>query len=309
VDITSDIHYRGLLLTGAAQVGEGGAATISGLRITRATYSNVSVHGYTEKKSLDDGMDASDVFLGVRQVILQGEAYASTKGKLFDILDDLRLTFTPTDAFNEAPRFRGYLPLYFEQPTAHLIHWPEGVIPRELRCRPSAQPEHDIQFSAISGDADSGFVVPFVLRLEAKDPRFYGVDDLDYLFVGDGVVGAHLPRNRGNYPAPVNLVLASDVTSTTKFTLVGVNTNLEVTIPSGTGTRTVVVDSYDKVVTLTAGSTETLRMDLIKFNSGSTWPRAMPNPEGQPDSLFDWSYTTGEELVAGSRMSFRETWA
>jgi hypothetical protein len=305
MDITSDITYRGLLLTGAA--GDAGEP-IEGFRITRARYGDVSVHGYTEKRSLDDGMDASDVFLGARQVLLQGEVYAKSKAALFDALDILRLTFTPTDAYNESPRTRGYLPLAFSQPTTHLVHWSTGVIPRVLHCRPTAQPDHDIQFAAMNdADPDGGFVVPFVLRLEAKDPRFYGATDIES-FLGSGTGSSPTVRNRGNYPAPANLVLSTTATGAKTFTLIGLGTNMEVTIPAGTGTRTVVVDGYAKVVTLTIGTTETLRMDLIKFNAGTTWPKVLPTPEGTPNLQFTWTFAGGG-LVTGSRLFFRETWA
>jgi hypothetical protein len=309
VDITSDVTYRRLLLTGAKVNNPGGAGAIEGIRLTRARYGDVSVHGYTEKKSLDDGMDASDVFLGQRQVVLSGEVYAATKADLFDRLDALRLTFTPTDAYNEGPRDRGYLPLTFQQPTGFTDDWPLGVIPRELRCRPAAQPEHDIQFNAINGDDDSGFVVPFVLRLEAKDPRFYGVTDIMSIFdTSAGHTGVAI-RNRGNYPAPVNLVLGYDASAAKKFTLIGLGggANLEVTIPAGPDPRTVLVDGVAKVVTLNIGTTETLRMDLIKFNNSTTWPRIQPTPQGSDDLLFDWTFDG--TLAAGSRLFFREAWA
>jgi hypothetical protein len=312
MDITSDVTYRGLLLTGAAG-GAGGNNPVEGIRLTRARYGDVTVHGYTEKKSLDDGMDASDVFLGQRQVVLSGEVYAKSKAGLFDLLDILRLKFTPTDAYNEAPRDRGFLPLYFSQPTSLLDDWPLGVIPRELRCRPTAQPEHDIQFAALGGataksDPEGGYVVPFVLRLEAKDPRFYGVEDIiSYFDASAGVVGVEI-INRGNYPAPVNFVLGYSGTGAKTFTLVGMGTNMTVTIPAGPDPRTVLVDGVAKVCTLNIGTAETLRMDLVVFAAGTTWPRVMPTPAPADPVLFDWTFVGGG-LDTGSRVFFREAWA
>lgn len=306
MDILSDVTYRGLVLTGAAG-GPGGNNPVQGFRLTRASYSDVSVHGYTEKKSLEDGFDASDVFLGMRRVVLQGEVFSRSLAAMFDLLDTLRLIFTPTDAYNQDPRERGYLPLYFQQPTTLTVDWTTGVILRELRCRPSAQPEFDIQMNAINGDLNNGgFVMPWVVRLEARDPRFYGIDDIEYMFSGAGTTG-HV-RNRGNYPAPVNFVLGANTTGIKTFTFKGMATDMVVTIPDGVGSRTVVVDGLNKVVTLHIGETETLRMDLIKFNSGTTWPKAPPTPQGSEDIDFDWTWATGG-LVAGSRLFFREAWA
>lgn len=306
MDILAPVTYRGLTLTGAAG-GPGGDQPISGYRLTRADYSDVSVHGYTEKKSLEDGFDASDVFLGMRRIILQGEVYAPSLALLFDLLDTFRLIFTPTDAYNQDPRQRGYLPLYFQQPTVLTDDWSSGIIPREINCRPSAQPQFDIQMNAINADT-GGFVVPFVVRLDARDPRFYGQTDIAYNFTGTGTTGS--VRNRGNYPAPANFVLGSSVAGAKTFTFIGAGTNMTVTIPDGTaGTmRTVVVDGYDKVCTLTIGTTETLRMDLVSFAADTTWPKIMPTPQGDPSISFDWTYSGAAGPAAGSRMFFRETW-
>lgn len=306
MDITRDVTYRGLLLTGA-DGGPGGNNPISGIRTTRVRFGDVSVHGYTEKKSLDDGMDASDVFLGTRVVNIRGEVYAIDKASLFDALDQLRLTFTPTDAYNESPQQRGYLPLSFSQGTKLTVHWPTGFIDRVLYCRPSMQPEHDIEKAALGEEDGDGYVVPFTLRLEAKDPRFYAPTLVEEFISGTSGIGDIL--NRGNYPAPLNMLLhmPASVAGEVDFTFTGFGTSMDVVIPAGANDRTVRIDSINKVVTLTVDEVETLRMDLVSFYADNSWPKVLPTAEGDSPAGYSWSASDPLDVV--SRFFLQEAWA
>ena len=305
MDTTLPISYRGLTLTGAAG-GPGGNNPIQGIRLTRASFSEVSVHGYTEKRSLDDGFDASDVFIGMRTLNLTGEVYAASKAGLFDMLDLLRLKFTPTDAYNENPNEQGYLPLAFQQPTLYTVYWPSGVVDRVAYARPTMQPTFDITNAAIGGRSEDGYVVPFQVQLQAKDPRFYAPVAQE---VGlSGTSGAGTLQNRGSYPAPLNFILALPAATTGEavFNFVGMNTNMTVTIPAGSVDRQVNVDSVKKVCTLVVDGVETLRMDLIDFAAGYTWPKVPPTPEGDSPAGYDWTST--EALDAASKMFYQEAW-
>lgn len=304
MDLKRPVTYRGLVLNSAAG-GPGGNNPIDGLRLTRAQYSDVSVHGYVEKRSLDDGFDASDVFIGMRDISLQGEVFARDKALLFDYLDTLRVKFTPTDAYNESPYEQGYLPLGFEVPTKFTTYWPSGYIPRVIYCRPAAQPSYSIDVQAIKGRDSDGYVVPFDVRLQAKDPRFYLYAPIEVQCAGTGATGTLV--NRGNYPAPLNFVLQRSASETAEatYTFVGMGTNMQVTIPAGSQTRTLRVDSIKKVVTLTVGATETLRMDLIEFIGDTTWPKVPPTPEGDSPAGFEW---TCSPALTNSRFFYNEAW-
>lgn len=306
MDITGPVVYRGLTLTGAVG-GPGGDNPIEGIRLTRARYSDATVHGYTEKRSLDDGMDASDIFLGARQVVIQGEVFARSKAKLFDLLDLLRLTFTPTDAYREDPDNRGYLPFAFTQPTLYTIYWPTGVVNRVIYLRPEAQPDHTVDFTALGGRATDGYVVPFSTRLQAKDPRFYS-PALTEEFIS-GSAGSGVLYNKGNYPAPLDILvhLSAADSGGGVFDFVGLGSNMQVTIPAGASDRTLRIDGHKKVVTMTVNDVETLRMDLIEFTAGTTWPVVPPTPEGDSPAGFQW--TSGVPLAVQSRLFFRDTWA
>jgi len=305
VDTTLPVSYRGLTLTGAAG-GPGGNNPIQGFRLTRATFSDVSVHGYTEKRSLDDGFDASDVFIGMRNIVLAGEVYSDRKAGLFDLLDLLRLKFTPTDAYNEDPSEQGFLPLAFQQPTLYTVYWPTGIVDRVIYSRPSAQPQYDIQNSAIGGRPDDGYVVPFSTALIAKDPRFYAPVPVEVSL--GGTVGSGTLQNRGSYPAPLQFIVAlpgSEAGEAT-FNFVGANTNMTVTVPASASDRQVNVDSIKKVCTFHVNGVETLRMDLIDFAAGYTWPKVPPVPEGDSPVGYDW--TSDLSLDAASKMFYEEAW-
>lgn len=304
MDLARPVTYRGLNLNNAVG-GPGGNNPIQGIRLTRAQYSDVSVHGYTEKRSLDDGFDASDVFIGMRDITLQGEVFARSKAALFDALDALRLKFTPTDAYRESPREQGYLPLGFEVPTLFTTYWPSGYIPRVIYARPAMQPSYAIAMAAMLGRTEDGYSVPFDARLQAKDPRFYLYDDIEVFCAGSGETGTLV--NRGNYPAPLNFVLQATAGQTAErtYNFIGMGTSMSVTIPAGTQERIVRVDSIKKVVTLTVGQNETLRMDLISFSADTTWPKVPPTPEGDSPAGFEWTCSPD---ISNSRFFYNEAW-
>lgn len=304
MDLTLPVSYRGLILNAADTPAPG--AAVAGIRLTRAKFSEVGVHGYVEKKSLSDGMDASDVYMGQRSVAMAGEVYAQDKGDLFDFLDQLRLKFTPTDAYNEDPDKRGFLPLYFQVQTKYTTYWATGIVDRMLFCRPSRQPDFAISIESIGGRESDGYVVPFSVDLIAKDPRFYYIGSSDTNL--SGTSGSGTLTNRGNYPTALNFILEPSTTAEATFNFSGVGSNFDVTLPAGVAGRLVRVDSVNKVVTLTENDVETLRMDLITFNAGTTWPQVPAIPEGESAAGYNWSSTVALSATL-SRMFFNEAWA
>ena len=193
------------------------------------------------------------------------------------------------------------------QPTLYTTYYPDGFVHRILNVRPLGQPEYDLGFAAISGP-DDGFVIPFTVRLEAKDPRFYSEEQVELNISGTG--GTASLTNRGNYPAPLNFILHVLAGSPAEGTFVfnGYGTNMTVTIPALAEDRTVRVDSVNKIVTFTESGIETLRMDLITFTGGTTYPQILSTPEEEVPAQFTWSYGGGS-LDALSRLWFNEAWA
>lgn len=307
MDLTRPVTYRTLTLNGA-EGGPGGNQPIDGMRLVRVRFGNVQAVGYKEKRALDDGLDASDTYLAGRDVTLMGEVFGRNKARLFDSLDLLRLKFTATDAYAESPGTRGYLPLAFSQPTERLVYYPTGFTDRVLNVRPVAQPEHDIEFGPINGVAERGYVVPYVAHVDARNPRFYAPTALETVLDGAAGTVSGALTNRGNYPTPLDFVFfraaADSAESTHHFT--GMGTDMTVTVPAGAANRSVVIDSTNKVCLYVVGSGSTLRMDLVTFAAGTTWPRVPPTEEGE--SPAGWTLTR-QKLSAPSRMFFTEAWA
>ena len=80
-------------------------------------YSRSQGVGYTEKRAQDDGLDASDVYMGPRYINLAGTLYGEDEPDLHDLLQDLRTCLTPTSAYAFDKWDYGYIPLEFALPT------------------------------------------------------------------------------------------------------------------------------------------------------------------------------------------------
>lgn len=184
MDISRDVTYRGFLLNDATLVitpGGGIGSGVSGCVLDSADLSDFDVVQFTEKRSLQDGLDAGDVYLGARRVRLSGTLYAQTKALLFDKLQELRATLSPTLAYRESPGEKGYLPLYFAVPTNRLADYPAGAISLQVLALPRAF-QAIIQRDSI-GESDAfPLAIPWQATLVCKDPRVMGASWRDTVF-------------------------------------------------------------------------------------------------------------------------------
>ena len=301
MDLTKPVIYRGLDLNDVASLAPG--QPMAGYALTRVQYSDVQGEGYREKRSQADGYDAGSVYLGWRPLNISGEVYGSTQPDMWDRLQNLRRVLTPTLAYAEAPYDLGFVDFAFSQVTAKLADWPSGVIPLVIRARPQAQPSFLVDSERI-GVSEYGLVMPYTAALWARDPRIYVATPKETALTGTGATG--LFTNRGDYPAPLDILLYVTNAGARTFTFVGCGTNMTVTIPDDTAARLVRIDSTNKVCTYQVGETETLRMDLVNFAAGLTWPQVIPSPATQ--NQYTWS-VTGGALAAGSKAMFSEAFA
>jgi hypothetical protein len=299
MDLQSSVTYRGLNLNSVSVIG----GILQGMRLDEARIPPVQGFGYSEKRSLADGYDFSKVFLGLRTVYLRGTMYALTRGELSDKQREFRAAFTPTLAYAADPANRGFLPLDFNWVTDDIEHWPTGIIPVRLYVRPDSQPGAFFPREAAYGVESKGYSSVFETQCVARDPRYYLQTPV--------TVAANLTSkdsavvNKGDYPSPVNLTLGLNAGTggPRTLTLTGFGSKFTVTIPNGANERIVRVDSQLKVCTLEDNGSETLRMDLIEFFAGYTWPQAVPG-----SNEYDWS-TTGGAPDSGSEVWFREAFA
>lgn len=141
MDLSRDILFNGFLLndedvranvTAGDTVGSG----ISGCVIDSCDPSDVDVIQFMEKRSLQDGMDAGDVYLGARRMRMAGTLYGETRAILFDMLADLRAALSPTLSFRVEPADKGFQPLYFSVPTNRVDDYPAGAIDLRVLAQP-----------------------------------------------------------------------------------------------------------------------------------------------------------------------------
>jgi hypothetical protein len=315
VDLRLPVTYRTFNFTDA--VFGPSHTPIRGCDLTRVVYGDVAGEGYREKRALDDGYDAGNVWLGFRPIELSGALYGDTIEDLWDRMQALRRALTPTLAYADAPGDHGFLPLAFSQHTADTTKWPTKVMSLMMLARPQAQPHFIVEQKRLAGPSEYGFTIEWTAQMWCRDPRIYAqtpvgkVGSQEVALVGAGASGTFV--NRGDYPAPVNFILylASGGPAKT-FRFVGIGTAFNLTLPTSVNPRIVRVDSVKKVVTyqeeVASGvPTEVLRMDLIDFDSGLTWPK-VPTA----GSLgYTWSATggSGGNPIAGSKMFYSEAWA
>jgi len=292
VDLTQPVHYRGYSANDAGIKNAGGPNV--GCMLERVNYSNVQGVGYTEKRALGDGMDAADVFLTGRRIQLMGTLYGETPGDLFDRKQKLLAAFNPTLAYAQAPYNFGYQPLDWYEPTgvkALPAGFPSGLRHVYSNVRPSALPTFDVVRDRIGSPADSkGLALEWAVMVEAKDPRIYAMPEITVFFnVNTSTGGVGTFYNRGDYPAPLSVLLDVGVytTGVRYWHFVGGGAALTLTIPK---TPTGAVIRYDgnlKIVTLFENNIEYLRMDLLDLDAEQQHPLIQPG-----SSSWSWTKNT-----------------
>ena len=302
MDLSRDITYRSVNINSIGALAPESA--ISGYAINDVRWVDVEGWGYREKRSLGDGYDTSRVYLGMRTLLVRGTIYGQNKAELHDNVRTIRALFTPTLAYNEDDSVDGYLPLTFDIPTEDTGTWATGYIPVQLNVRPKDQPGFLFVREQAYGRDSKGYSMPYEVRLEARDPRVYSQSTTD--IAATTTTASSSTTNNGDYIAPLNAILSltsGEDTGSRTITLTGFGTVMTVTIPASSNDRQVNVDSERKVVTLVDNGVETLRMDLIEFAAGYTWPVVQPGANN-----YDWT-TVGGAPGANSKFWYYETFA
>jgi hypothetical protein len=305
MDTTRDILYRAFLLNDSnirenidADTGIGKG--ITGSVVDSWDFSDVDVVQNLQKKSLRDGQDAGDVFLGQRRLRIAGTLYGKTRALLFDNYWELRRVLNPVLAQRESPADKGYLPLYYSVPTNRIVDYPLGTIDMRLLAMPRAQQliwQRDQQ----GGEDHNSLAIPWQATFVCKDPSIMADVPLDYDLSAGGTVAGNF-ANRGTYIAPLNMLIVVGAAAGTIAVSAGGAENFIITVPASTGNRTIRYKGDDGIVTFEEpGQIEGLRMGSI--------PLTMVHPT-IPAGISAYSVTfTGVSVQAGSHMWFWETYA
>lgn len=303
MDLSRAIIYRGFNLNGVAQF----AAQTKwyGSIVESVRMGNVPGVGWSEKRSLGDGNDASDVFLGPRRVQLQGHVYGRVRAEMFDFQQELMTVLSPTASYMANPAEFGYNPLYYAVPTLD-VSWVPDTNGDRLRTlyvnvRPLSTPSMDIVRDSTGGQDDLGAGIAWTSTLEAKDPRVYVFPDMEVSLYAPGPPSAGTFNNRGDYPSPLNILLVVPANTTGPYQFNGGGSNMYIDVPTSSIQQAFRYDGYLRVLTVESNGTEVLRMDLLRFVNETTHPSIKPG-------VSEWTFT-GPGLAPGSRLFWSEAYS
>ena len=309
--LDAPVEYNGVQLNTVTTEGLPGGVR-QGCLLEEFDYGRAQGMGYTEKRAQDDGLDASDVYMGARYISLTGVVYGATPANLFDRLQSIRSALTPTIAYDIDQPDYGYLPLQFSLPTEDPAFG--GVVKElEFRCRPMGQPQFSIRrdSGAFAGGGmdggnagEKGGAVMWRATLECKDPRMYVRPDVWVPFTtaqtGQPII------NRGDYPAPLDILLGVTSSSATGRVEIDVGGGTIIIALPSLANAVVRYSGELKVLTVqTSGSIiDTLRMDLLTFAT-----KDHPKVQPRDGEVYNIRLYNSVVLATGTRLMYSESFA
>lgn len=303
VDTTKQIIYRGYTLNDPelkfdAGVGQGKGA--QGCVVDSFDISDVDIIQFLEKRALEDGMDAGDVFQATRRVRMTGTLYGKTRALFYDEVDDFMAATAAVLAQREEPADKGYRPLYFAKPTNRVEYEPDSYT---IELQAYALPRvRNVAFErdSLGGGPNDGLAVPWNATWLMKDPALYSVDPVDVDLSGGNVSGSWV--NRGNYISRLNaLIVVGAAAGSIAIAAGGVT--LTITVPASSGNRTIRYNGKEKILTFEENSVELIRFDLLGLDSSGGHPAIDPG-----SSVYTVTFTSVTPQ-AGSHMWFYEAYA
>jgi hypothetical protein len=231
---------------------QSGGKPADGWEIVSANISPIGVAQYLDKKALQDGMDANDVYEAQRSVTMIVGVYGSTQGRFWDNLQSLLAAFNPVLAYNADTSNVGFLPLTFYQPTAITGTWstasyPNGI-PLQLYCRPAAPPSYDIPKAATSGDSGKGLATHATVQLICRDPRKYLQTAQAYSITTSSQTGAY----RGDYNSFPIVTFSLSASGSSAYTLTVHNNSVVINL-SALSSGTFTLDFAKRLLTNSVG--------------------------------------------------------
>ena len=274
MDLTKSIVYNGLTI--ASTSGTTGGTPWGGVAINAIDYTDADIDQYLDKRAIQDGIDAADVYYGARRIAIDASVFGTTRGDTFDRLEDFAYAFDPVIAYNADTANIGFLPFQFYQPTADISTWstsafPSGI-PLQFYARPMTPAKWSVSRDNSGGVAGLGLSIRVSSVLLARDPRKY----LQTSIQSDITTATQTATYRGNYQSwpVITFSMSAAGNSATIIAIAGGSVQINLaTTTSGTytldyATRTI-KNSSDVLVTGLFATSVT--QDYRQVKSGSTF--------------------------------------
>ncbi|MCC6311354.1 MAG: hypothetical protein IT345_10610 [Trueperaceae bacterium] len=294
MDLTGDIEYNAL--TAAGITGSAGGAPYTGYVIDAIDLSEIETSQYLDKRAVQDGMDAADIYLNGRVLSIDGGVFGTSRGAMFDNLVEWNRAFNPIIAYNADTAALGFLPLKYYRPTADVSTWPTSTypngVPLQIYARPLKPPTWSIRRADTGGVDNNGLALRVRSNLFAKDPRQYLQSQVSVNISTATATATY----RGDFPTHpiITVAISAAGNSATIFTVAGGAVQIDL---SGTTSGTYTINYLDKTI---KDSNDAL------FNNLFATSVAQDFRQIQSGSTFYVSHTTGMSSVS---IAYREAWA
>jgi hypothetical protein len=144
------------------------SSPLSGYKVLSASFGDVTMTGYVDKRALHDGVDAADAYLATKQLSIVCGVFGSSIADFHDRVQALMDSARPVP--REYQDNYGFRDLCFSQATADTANFPTGYIPMAMKVRPTTIP--GIQLTSVQsiGVSAKGFAANVQLTFMAKKP-------------------------------------------------------------------------------------------------------------------------------------------
>jgi hypothetical protein len=301
----------------------GGGVPLSGYLVDAFTFGGSNPVGYEESRSTDDGVDATEAYVGRRILNAVIWVYGNSRLDLYNRLQVLinAMRFLP----NRYIQTDGFRKLRFTMLTPDVVNYPpDGSLPAYCVVRPAQLPAIQVDGSTITGSDELGYATRISLMWLMKYPFKYA-SALNSVNVPIDETEVEIENHGAADADPQLLIEAIDSeTEDIKITVTLNGTPLELLVTKTLGTdgdieRSILIDFRDQVVYTREQQGDIiaslLSQNLIVMNSGAMFGEIHPMRDSD-DTVTPTlikiriTDTDDNEITTGytATLSWREAW-
>jgi hypothetical protein len=290
VDLSAPIIYNSLTISGNTVTS--GGAPMTGAAIDRINVSDIDVAAYLERRALTDGLNASDVYLGGRRVVIDAGVFGSTIAHGWDQLQAFQRAFHPRIAYNADTANLGFIAFKFRQPTTSTGIYAGGFIPLQLYLRPTRPVQYVVDRASTGGVGGKGIAFRAHAELVARDPRKY-VQTATTLAI---TTSAQTVVTRGDYPTFGIVTWSQTATGAAAFQIVVNSASLSINLSAQSSGSW---ELHYANRTLKRGTTNLMS---VLNSEAPAWPELSP---GSVDTI----YSSAQTGVSGLTLTHYDAYA